>query len=143
MLINNIPQTKSNCQQTGVAVFAVSCRLFAFHRAGKQNVFIELLFTAFLSQGFMHVEYIILLGQKATVILPAVMRSWNIMATSLPLIFSSSDALIFSTSSPSRYISPLLITPSGFGTRLSIARAVVVFPAPVSPTSPRVRRLPI
>lgn len=49
-------------------MFVVSYHLFAVYMTGKQDVFIELLFTASLSHGIMRVEYIILLDQKATVI---------------------------------------------------------------------------
>lgn len=40
---------------------------------------------------------------------------------------------------PAKLISPDVITPGGDGTRPITARAVVVFPAPLSPTRPRVR----
>ena len=67
-----------------------------------------------------------------------VIGSWKIMETVFPRIASSSFCGIFKISFPSRRMEPFLITPGGSGTRRRIERAVVVFPDPVSPTSPNV-----
>ena len=66
-----------------------------------------------------------------------VMGSWKIMDTCLPRIPRRYLASLVSTSWPSRMICPSVTTPGGLGIRPSTARPVVVFPAPVSPTTPR------
>ena len=45
---------------------------------------------------------------------------------------------LFKISSPLYLMDPLITFPCGCGSRFKILRAVVVFPAPVSPTSPSV-----
>ena len=73
----------------------------------------------------------------------AVMGSWKIMATSLPRTASSSAVLKSKMLAPSRVMLPFLIFPGGLGTRFRIDSAVVVLPAPVSPTRPSVFFLPM
>ena len=65
------------------------------------------------------------------------MGSWKIMAIFAPRMWRISASLLLSRFSPSNRISPLLILPGGFGIRRMMPSAVVVLPAPVSPTKPR------
>ena len=69
----------------------------------------------------------------------AVMGSWKIMETSLPRTFSSSLVCMVRMSQPFSSSLSHCTTPGGFGTSRRMDRAVVVFPAPVSPTRPRAR----
>ena len=66
----------------------------------------------------------------------AVMGSWKIMDTSLPRTFSSSLALMLRISWPLTSSLSQSTTPGGSGTSRRMDRAVVVLPAPVSPTRP-------
>jgi len=64
------------------------------------------------------------------------MGSWKIMEIFPPRIRRICFSESFSRSSPSNRIDPFTISPGGSGTSPMIPRAVVVFPAPVSPTRP-------
>ena len=68
----------------------------------------------------------------------AVIGSWKIMVICFPRIPCISFSDIFRMSFPFKRISPPFTTAGGTGRIPKIARAMVVFPAPVSPTSPRV-----
>ena len=70
-----------------------------------------------------------------------VIGSWNIMETVSPRSrrISASEAAV--TSVPANRIDPLAIRPTFSGSSFKMLRAVVVFPAPVSPTRPRVSPL--
>ncbi len=72
-----------------------------------------------------------------------VIGSWNIMDMSLPRMASIPLVESFNRSCPSKITSPPRILPGGLGISLIIPFASVVFPAPVSPTSPRVSPTPI
>jgi hypothetical protein len=60
------------------------------------------------------------------------------MATLSPRISISCFSVMASTFSPESHISPPFIRPWGSGTKFKMDKAVVVLPAPVSPTSPSV-----
>ena len=66
-----------------------------------------------------------------------VIGSWKIIDISLPRIFRicSSEAAV--RSMPRNSMVPDSMTPVGLGSSLRMERAVVVLPAPVSPTRPR------
>ena len=68
----------------------------------------------------------------------AVIGSWKIIEISFPLTSSRLVMDMVLMSCPSISSLSHSTTPGGSGTRRSIARAVVVFPAPVSPTRPNV-----
>ena len=72
-----------------------------------------------------------------------VMGSWKIMATFFPRMSCISFSLMERMSWPSSLMLPSTITPGGSGISRNRDRPVVVFPAPVSPTRPRVFPLPI
>ena len=65
-----------------------------------------------------------------------VIGSWKIMAISRPRMLRSSASVISRTFCPLNQISPLVISPGGDWISCRIASAVVVLPAPVSPTNP-------
>lgn len=67
-----------------------------------------------------------------------VMGSWKIMEICFPRIFLMDFLFFFRRSSPQKITSPVRIFAGGSGRICMIALTVVVFPAPVSPTSPRV-----
>jgi hypothetical protein len=60
------------------------------------------------------------------------------METALPRILSISFSVFSNKFSPFNFIKPPTVTPGGAGTSLNMDKPVVVFPAPVSPTKPRV-----
>jgi len=66
------------------------------------------------------------------------MGSWKIMDIWLPLTARISAPLAFKRSLPSNSMTPPSILPGGSGIRRMMLLASVVFPAPVSPTRPRV-----
>ena len=68
----------------------------------------------------------------------AVMGSWKIMEILLPRILSISFSGSASRSLPSMVIVPLLTRAGGWGRMRRMDLAMVVLPAPVSPTRPRV-----
>ena len=70
--------------------------------------------------------------------LSAVIGSWKIMEISLPRIFCISSSRRVSRFLPSKTISPEGTRAGGSGRMRRIARAMDVFPAPVSPTRPMV-----
>ena len=65
-----------------------------------------------------------------------VMGSWKIMEILPPRISRMFFSGSWSRSCPSKRTEPLSTSPGGSGTRPMMPRAVVVFPAPVSPTRP-------
>ena len=71
-----------------------------------------------------------------------VIGSWKIIAIFPPRTVRISASLFLSRSSPSKRISPDRTTPGGEGIRRMMPSAVVVLPAPVSPTKPRVSPRP-
>ena len=62
--------------------------------------------------------------------------SWKIMDTTLPRILRMFSSLSWSISTPSSTIDPPVTKPMPSGSSWMMLRAVVVLPAPVSPTSP-------
>ena len=68
----------------------------------------------------------------------AVMGSWKIMEIRLPRMACIWGSFMSRRDSPLKRMLPLRISPVRSGNSRSTERAVVVFPAPVSPTSPRV-----
>ena len=66
------------------------------------------------------------------------MGFWNIIPIFFPRYWHMADSFSFNRSVPSNRMEPDVMTPGGFGTRPMTDRAVVVLPAPVSPTSPTV-----
>ena len=70
-----------------------------------------------------------------------VMGSWKIIETVSPRKRRISASVALVTSWPSSQISPSVILPILLGNSRMIERAMVVFPAPVSPTTPRVSPL--
>jgi len=66
------------------------------------------------------------------------MGSWKIMEISLLRRSRMSWSVAFRRSLPSKRISPAAIFPGGVEIRRMMLSAVVVFPAPVSPTRPTV-----
>ena len=67
-----------------------------------------------------------------------VMGSWKIMEIFSPRIPLLSLSPIFNMSFPSNMISPEVTFPGGVGRSPMMVMAVVVLPAPVSPTNPSV-----
>jgi hypothetical protein len=72
-----------------------------------------------------------------------VMGSWNTMAILSPRIAWIRASFIPMMSSPWKRMEPLRIRPVLLGRRRRMLRAVVVLPAPVSPTRPMVLPLPM